>query len=225
MKRRRPVQQELPLRTWGGKRDRKPRSGRVSVPHRARPLHSQREPLHVTMRAASRLPSLRKQAVFLRIRRALAETARSWFRVVHFSVQQDHIHLIIEANDSVTRSRGMAGLSIRLARGINQVCGRRGRVWGDRYHARALSSPREVRNGLVYVLLNFRKHLLGAKGIDPMSSGFWFDGWKIPPLRNGPPDWGPNDHVPVQHPLTWLAATGWRKRGLIELSEHPKLAR
>jgi len=174
------------------------------------------------MRASRRLPSLRRQLVFLRIRRALGETARSWFRVVHFSVQQDHIHLIIEANDRLTLSRGMAGLSIRLARAINHVCGRTGKVWSDRYHSRALGSPREVRNGLVYVLLNFRKHLLGAKGIDPMSSGFWFDGWKVPSSQDEPPNWNASDRVPVQPPLTWLAQTGWKKRGLLALTEHPK---
>jgi putative transposase len=176
------------------------------------------------MRASGRLPSLRKQVVFLRIRRALGETARSWFRVVHFSVQQDHIHLIIEANDRVTLSRGMAGLSIRLARAINQVCERKGNVWSDRYHARALRSPREVRNGLVYVLLNFRKHLPGTKGIDPMSSGYWFDGWKDPVGQILPADWGLNDHIPIEPASTWLARSGWRRGGLIALTERPKLA-
>lgn len=176
------------------------------------------------MRASRLVPSLRKQAVFLGIRRALGETARSWFRVVHFSVQQDHIHLIIEADDRVTLSRGMAGLSIRLARAINQVCERKGNVWRDRYHARALGSPREVRNGLVYVLLNFRKHLLGTKGIDPMSSGYWFDGWKGPVTQTLPEGWGPNDHLPIEPASTWLARKGWRRGGLIALTERPKVA-
>lgn len=174
------------------------------------------------MRASRRLPSLRRQLVFFCIRRALGETARSWFRVVHFSVQHDHIHLIIEANDRLTLSRGMAGLSVRLARAINHACGRTGNVWSDRYHSRALRSPREVRNGLVYVLLNFRKHLLGAKGIDPMSSGFCFDGWKVPPSQDEPPNCNANDRAPVQPPLTWLAQIGWRKHGLLALTEHPK---
>jgi putative transposase len=176
------------------------------------------------MRASRRLPSLRKQAVFLRIRRALGETARSWFRVVQFSVQQDHIHLIVEANDRVTLSRGMAGLSIRLARAINQACARQGNVWSDRYHARALRSPREVRNGLVYVLLNFRKHWLGAKGIDPMSSGYWFDGWRVRLSQTLPSDWEPNDRVPVEPASTWLGRAGRRHHGLIALTERPKLA-
>jgi len=221
---RRPVQQELRFRTHGGKRERRPTAApnhRREAPHRARPEHDKSRPVHITMRGAQRLPSLRKQTVFLTIRRALAKTAREWFRVVHFSVQTDHIHMIVECDDKVSLSRGMAGLSIRLARAINRVAGRKGNVFSDRYHARALGSPREVRHGFVYVLLNFRKHLDRAPGIDPASSGFWFRGWKSPSSAE-PPGWDNEEPVPVQPPRTWLARKGWQRHGLIALAERPK---
>ena len=175
------------------------------------------------MRGALRLPSLRKQTVFLAIRRALAKTAREWFRVVHFSVQTDHIHLIVEGDDKVSLSRGMAGLSIRLARAINHIAGRKGNVFSGRYHARHLSSPREVRHAFVYVLLNFRKHLDRAPGVDPASSGFWFQGWKAPSSAE-PPGWDSDEPVPVKPPRTWLARRGWQRHGLIAWSERPKPA-
>jgi REP element-mobilizing transposase RayT len=138
---RRALQQALPFRTHGGRCERpaRPRPGvRRGAPHRARPAHDSHHPVHVTMRGRRRLPSLRSQTVFLGIRRALAKTPREWFRVVHFSVQTDHIHLIVEADDRVALSRGMAGLSIRLARAINRVAGRSGNVFTDRYRARFL---------------------------------------------------------------------------------------
>jgi hypothetical protein len=107
------------------------------------------------------------------------------------------------------------GLAIRLARAVNRVLGRRGRVWADRYHARALTSPRAVRHALVYVLMNFRKHLDTATGVDPCSSAPWFEGWRHPwrMVGLGPP--------PVARARTWLASAGWRRHGLIRLDERP----
>jgi REP element-mobilizing transposase RayT len=121
------------------------------------------------LRATRRLPSLRKQIVFAKIRSAFGQTARAWFRIVHFSVQADHVHLLVEADDKSSLSRGLMGATIRLARAINRVLGRKGRVWDDRFHARALKSPREVRNGIVYVLMNAKKHIADAANFDPCS--------------------------------------------------------
>jgi REP element-mobilizing transposase RayT len=193
---------------------------RSNVPHRARPEHDGRQPAHVTLRAARRLPSLRKQSIYFELRRALAKTWREWFRVVQFSVQTDHVHLIVEASDKVALSRGIAGLSIRVARAINRVLFRKGNVFSDRYHARALRTPREVRHALVYVLLNFRKHLDRPPSVDPASSGFWFNGWNLP-TRSEPPGFMPTDEIPVRPARGWLARVGWRRHGLIDFHERP----
>jgi putative transposase len=140
--------------------------------------------------------------------------------VVQFSVQDDHVHLIVEANDKVALSRGMAGVSIRLARTINRVAHRKGSVFSERYNSRALATPREVRTAFVYVLLNFRKHLGRAPGIDPAGSGFWFDGWKQP-SDSEPPGFLPGDSIPVRNARSWLARVGWRRHGLISFHERP----
>src|SRR5688572_7554453 len=106
-------QLELPVRTWGGKRrgaGRKPARGRPGVPHVARPEHTRRHPLHVTLRAERRLASLRKHTVFLEVRRAISGASRDWFRILHFSVQSDHIHLVVEATGKKSLSSGAAGL-------------------------------------------------------------------------------------------------------------------
>ena len=140
-------QQEFTFRTRGGRRrgaGRKSARFRGAVPHSARPEHKKAHPVHITLRASRRLPSLRRQVVFLEIRRALGRTARSWFRLVHFSVQTDHLHLLVEAADKSSLSRGLMGLSIRVARAVNRTLKRTGRVWDDRFHARALTSPLEV---------------------------------------------------------------------------------
>jgi REP element-mobilizing transposase RayT len=175
--------------------------------------------VHVTLRAVRRIASLRSQRVFEQIRRAFSRTDRSWFRIVHFSVQVDHVHMLVEAEDKTSLTRGLMGAIIRLARAINRVLRRRGCVWSDRYHARALRTPREVRNGIVYVLMNWKKHSPLATSIDPCSSARAFTGWK------GDAHLAPATGPPIDRATTWLLRAGWKRHGLIGVEERPKGAR
>lgn len=186
------------------------------------------------MTLRSRLTCLRSQHVFSTVRLALVRAARrdpGCFRLVHFSVQRDHLHLVVEARDKRALSSGVRSIAIRVARYVNELLSRRGPLWADRWHGRALRTPREVRHAFVYVLANFRKHArrpLGA-GIDPFSSGAWFDGWcdwapssgLPPPLAEPARCPSADSFPPVSAPRTWLARTGWRRRGLIALGECP----
>jgi REP element-mobilizing transposase RayT len=178
--------------------------------------HKAAHPLHMTLRARTGLPSLRAPRLFEAICESIRQASRAEFRVVHFSVQGDHLHLLVEAQDETALSSGARGLSIRAARAINRALGRSGPVWGDRYHARALKTPRETRNAVVYVLMNFKKHRpADRRPIDPCSSAPWFDGFRqTPPPADSPP--------PTWRPRTWLASTGWRRHGLIAWGESPK---
>ena len=168
--------------------------------------------------------SLRHRNVFIGVRAAIAAASQATFRVVQFSVQTDHLHLMVEAVGTPALSRGLRGLSIRVARAVNRALGRAGPLWGDRYHARALASPREVRHGLVYVLMNFRKHLAPCPpGLDPCSSAAWFDGFRgrghdgkaRAPLAR--------DRPPTAASRSWLGSVGWRRHGLIGVDEAPAL--
>ena len=203
---------------WGGKRKgagRPPKGTRAMVSHAARPFHEGAHPVLVTERFCRDLPSMRD----LELGRAIAAMIRAsqsrTFRVTHFSIQGDHLHLIVEAGSKRSLSRGMQGLNIRLARRINRMLGRKGKVFSDHYHARALKSPREVRSGIRYVLCNWRKHVDGARGVDPFSSGRWFNGWATPQPA-------PERPCPAARPLTWLAGQGWRRGGgVIATSDRP----
>ena len=211
MDRRRPRQLDLPaLQTWGGRRagaGRKPAACvRPGPPHARRPAHHGRHPVHVTLRTRPGVSSLRSNAAFRELTRALTRSSRRAFRLTQFSVQTDHLHLIVEAESATTLIRGVQGLAVRCARAVNRAGHRRGPVWIHRYHAHALHTPREVRHALVYVLLNFRKHLRAGPGIDPRSSGPWFDGWAHPPPA-------PSATSPVASPRTWLGTVGWRRAG------------
>jgi putative transposase len=217
------TQREFVFRTWGGKRaraGRKPRGSRAGVPHRVRAKHRAAHPVHVTLRARAGLPPFRERVVLAEMRGAIAGANRSRavgeaFRVVEFSVQNDHVHLIVEASNRDVLIRGVQGLSIRLARAVNRALSARGPVWGDRYHARDLRTPREVRNAIVYVLMNAKKHGSRiATGIDTFSSAPWFGGFAVR-IDASP------DSCPVFTARTWLGGTGWRRRGLVRFDERP----
>jgi len=187
----------------------------------------------------SRFRSLRTQFVFPTLRKALAEATRTRtdFRITQFSVQGDHLHLLVEAGSKQALSRGMQGLAIRIARRVNRLVSRTGKLWADRFFSRALSTPRAVRNALAYVLNNFRKHRASeAARIDPYSSAPYFDGfhelqgkapWAIsrsrhlPLTPHGVPPPVTDDEIPLLAARTWLARSGWRKAGLVVLRERP----
>lgn len=133
----------------GGRRvgaGRKRSGARERVPHVARAEHVAKRPVHVTLR--SRLRGLRQQVLLAIFARAIrAANARSQgragdtsvrFRVVHYTLQNNHVHLLVEAENKLALSRGMQGLAARLALRLNQALRRKGTFWMDRYHCREL---------------------------------------------------------------------------------------
>lgn len=202
---------------WGGRRAGAGRKAapHANVAHHRRPLHAARHPVHVTWRAVSGLASLRGIEVLPELVASIAKASSEAFRVVHFSIQDDHLHLVVEASDRSALRLGLQGLGVRLARATNRVLRRSGRVLGDRYHARALRTPREVKHALAYVLQNFKKHQrFAATLLDPCSSAVWFDGFRErAPL--------PLAAAPVRAPHTWLCRVGWRRHGLLSAQARP----
>jgi REP element-mobilizing transposase RayT len=231
--RKRHVQQPLvfaPEPRRGGRRKgagRKPREphepGRgAGVSHLRRPALASKHPVHVTLRVRREVPNLRRNAFLPVLTDALrAGCNRFGFRLCHYVVMGNHLHLVVEADDERCLARGLQGLTIRLAKRMNRAAGRRGRFFADRYHAHILRTPTEVHRALSYVLLNLRKHEAerhpqapAPRGVDAFSSGPWFPGWHSPPrgierLRRGDPP-------VVLTPRSWLLRDGWRRAGTIE---------
>lgn len=232
------------LRGWGGVRagaGRKRATGRPNVPHRRREEHRGERPVLVTLRTRCRV--LRSQFVFPTVRWAIAATnakrayakqsrAGEFFRICEFSVQGDHVHLLVEASCQLALERGVRGLAIRLAKSVNQLLFQKGKFLDDRYHALELGTARSVRNALVYVLANFRKHGRGRSGepMDAYSSAPYFLGFaefagaeaerlcaRFVPRALAPPR-----RSPVERPRTRLLAESWRQFGRISVWEGPK---
>jgi REP element-mobilizing transposase RayT len=226
-KRQRHVQQALFRR--GGKRrgaGRKPKGARAGERHEARPVFKSYHPLHVVMRIAPAVESLRRRKLYKAMRDATVTAAlRERFRIVHISLQRTHVHMLVEAENKAALGRGMQGFQISAARHINTALGdgarrRRGKVFADRYHVEVITSPTRARRAIAYVLLNWRKHGEDRSGlastwlVDPFSTGILFPDWVelqdkawMWPIR---PTYDP---LVVRRPKTWLLAEGWKLGG------------
>ena len=177
----------------GGKRKgagRPPRGERAGVAHAARPRFDRWSPIHVTLRMDPRVWNLRSRRSLGVLNRAIFAAAdRFGVRIVQFSILGNHLHLLVEANDTAALVRGMRGLSIRIAKGMNRLMSEKGRVIGDRYHTRVLKTPTEVRHAIHYIRHNHRKHMaeigehLPATWVDPYSSDSPAIGIILPPPR------------------------------------------
>ncbi len=230
---RRPAQIEMNLRPaprWGGRRENagRKKSPDSGMPHTPREGFSSTTPAHVTVKLSPAVRSLRTKSVVRALERTFAAGCeRSTFRLVHYSLQGNHAHLIVEARDREALGRGMMAIGSRLALAVNRVMGRRkGRVVADRYHSRLLKTPREVQRALQYVLMNARKHAAGTTRtavravdylLDPASSARWFDGWRsglTPEARKAPA--GLMERPAVARARTWLLRVGWRRHGLLD---------
>lgn len=242
--RKRHVQQNL-FKSRGGKRrraGRKPKGARAGSPHRKRPELSPRYPVHVTLRVIDEIGNLRKRSMYAALREATLAVARrelnfaeeGAFRIVHVSIQRQHIHLIVEADNATALSRGMQSFQISAAKRLNRAVSegkpqrRRGAVFPDRFHQEIIKTPTQARNTLAYVLNNWRRHREDREDhtrtwkVDPFSTGFLFTGWRG---RERALMWQPSRfYLPlfVYLPRTWLLSSGWRKGGSpLEFDEVP----
>ena len=189
----------LPIPQHGGRRrgaGRKPKGPRPLVSHKARAQFDKPLPVHVTLRVGEDVWNLRSGRSYRRLKACLAAAAgRFGLRVIAFSIQGNHLHLIVEANGTEALSRGMQGLCIRIAKALNAMMRRPGQVFADHYHSRLLRSPSETVVAIAYVLDNHRHHH-GERGVDRYSSAALDDAERAKLLSR---------------PVGWLLRVGWRR--------------
>ncbi|MCP3915987.1 MAG: hypothetical protein GY711_10565 [bacterium] len=172
--------------------------------------------MHVVLKLKEGLPSLRTKKPFKVLRVTFrAGCDRNGFRLNHYSVQGNHLHFIVEAKARTALSRGIQGLSVRIARALSRLWRRTGKLFAERYFDRILRTPREVKNALQYVLKNTDHHksLATPDLIDIFCSGMFFDGWCEYRLE----DFSVSELPPLAPARTWLQRVGWRRHGLISV--------
>jgi REP element-mobilizing transposase RayT len=216
-----------------------------SAPHRRRPELSRRHPVHVVLRVVDTIGSLRKRFMYAALRDATVALAlrehaynerAGAFRIVHISIQRTHVHLIVEADNKTALSRGMQSFQVSAAKLLNRAYSkkagldrrRRGTVFPDRFHQEIITSPKQARSSLAYVLNNWRKHREDRGddqrgwNVDPFSSGVQFDGWRE--RADAVLHWSVRETyqpLVVYSPKTWLLRVAWRKHGLVAFREVP----
>ena len=234
--RKRHIQQDLFRR--GGKRrhaGRKPKSGRAGSAHQVRPTIKPNQALHVVMRVVPEVGNMRRRELYKAMRDAtLTAALRERFRIVHVSIQRNHVHMLVEADHKLALARGMQGFLISAARNVNTALGdryrrRRGRVFADRYHLEVITSPTRAHRAISYVLSNWRKHNEDQRGlartwlVDPFSSGISFPDWKE--LDGTPWMWPMRENyepLVVRRPQCWLLREGWKLCGPISARDCPR---
>ncbi|MBL8896339.1 MAG: transposase [Planctomycetes bacterium] len=226
--RRKIHQLEFDFRQHGGKRKgagRKPKNAEPGMPHRHRAMKKRGQPLLITVRLADGLPSLRRGGALKVVLAALsASSDRHGMKIIHYSIQANHLHLLVEADDRGCVARGMNALLSPLARALNKLWARRGKVFPERYHDEVISTPTQTRNALRYVLQNGKKHgVVPQASIDLCSSAPVFDGWKERPSIASIATSSPV--AAVAPASTWLLKTGWRRQGLLDIHELPQQKR
>jgi REP element-mobilizing transposase RayT len=187
------VQLELTSRTWGGTRKgagRKAKGERAGVSHRRRAGVGGRTAVHVMVKMLPHVWNLRSRRGFGVLERAIFGAAQRYsMRVCELAVMGNHVHLVVETEDREGLGQGMKGFGVRVARGLNRMMGRRGRVLADRYHAHPLRTPTEVRRAVTYVRNNYRNHFASEVPrtfVDPYSSARPELALRLPRARTWP---------------------------------------
>ncbi len=189
--------------------------------HGRRPELSRQHPVHVMLRTLPSVPRLRQRDGFEAIRAVLFFFLDDPdFRIVHISIQRNHIHMIVEATSKAALRRGMQSFAIRAARALNEEFGREGKVFAFRYKAKQITTPYYARNVLGYVLNNWRRHredrYAGEQSMpfDRFSSAVSFAGWSTTWPMSGV-------DLHVSPPVTALLVSAWHRHGLIDPFEVP----
>ena len=178
--------------------------------------------MHVTYRLERHVRALRDRDLYHVFRKVLGlYLGNPSFRIIHISIQTNHLHMICEAADRDALKSGLQGFASTCARRLNEKCGTNGKVFAFRYHETQITSPRQAHNAVTFVLNNWRRHHLDLLPtgihwcpVDPYSSGVSFTGWTKRVEVRLPAGYVP---LPVSSPQTELL----RRLGRVDPFAYP----
>ncbi len=207
------------LQGWGGKRRGAGRKNKTrQVGHMKRDTVNPKTPLHLTLKIRDAKWNLRCGEVAAAFKASGEGAKKFGLFILHYSIQRDHLHLLVETRDNESLGRGMRSFGSRFGKAIRRLIGGRGSVFSGRYHLTVIRNPTQMRNALAYVLQNFAKHARLLKHIDAFSSAPYFAQWRMLLGRDAGPileslgrsvERGLPPHLCAAR--SWLARDGWMR--------------
>jgi REP element-mobilizing transposase RayT len=128
------------------------------IRHTERPLIKKPSSLHLTIKVEKIKADIKNKTVLSILKRAIQNARKQGLRVIHFSLEYDHVHLLIEAENNTTLGKGMQAFGVTFSKAINRVRKTTGKVYKHRYHFKAITSPKQLKNVMSYIFKNGVKH-------------------------------------------------------------------
>lgn len=101
--------------------------------------------------------------------------------ILDYMVTSNHVHLLVEDDDSDAISKSLQLVAGRTAQEFNNRKGRKGAYWEDRYHATAIESGEHLLRCLVYIDMNMVRAGVVSHPSQWVHSGY--HEVQTPPLR------------------------------------------
>jgi REP element-mobilizing transposase RayT len=126
--------------------------------------------LHLTLKIEKNKANLKNKSILKALQQSIKKARLLGLKVIQYTLEYDHVHLLVESSDKISLGKGMQSLGISFSKKINKIKKQNGKVFKTRYHFRKLSTPREIKNVLNYILGNGVKHKESSSIVSPFNS-------------------------------------------------------
>jgi REP element-mobilizing transposase RayT len=140
------------------------------IRHRERPILTKPTSLHLTVKILRAKAKLKNKIILSILKRSIMNARKKGLRVIHYSLEYDHIHLLIEADDNFILGKGMQAFGVTFSKALNRMRKMRGAVYKHRYHFRKIIGARQLKNVLNYLFTNGLKHNTAKSILNPFNS-------------------------------------------------------
>jgi REP element-mobilizing transposase RayT len=152
------------------KRAGRPAKNDPGIRHRSRMKINKPTSFHLTIKVRENKADIQSKKLLKALHHAIGRARLKNLKVVHYTLEYNHVHLLVETNDHRILHAGMQALGISFSKAINKLKSYKGSVYKHRYHQRRIGSARELKNVLLYIFNNGRKHKRTTRRIDPFNS-------------------------------------------------------
>ena len=142
----------------------------IGIRHIKRPKISRLTTLHLTIKVRSNKADIKSKKILKALHHAIKRARLKKLRVIHYTLEFNHLHLLIECESHKTLHQGMQAFGISLSKAINRIKKLKGTVYKHRYHLKKLATRRELKNALHYIFNNGKKHKRTNSILDPYNS-------------------------------------------------------